>query len=224
MELFKNVLLLREIFNEVVTYLLTVNGPFVKFKLKDATQWTTVVWSFVWDMSAIIRETSSLWRLPQNIFRIDKTRVRQRRRNELLLTALTFVVSTVKAVERRDVAVVEQISEEGNAGNNGKRRGARLFKRFLSPWVSYYLGPNPLYPISNFRQCLRVTFTRIFILHAALFAKSPNVWTIRRGALNRPDIHFENKFMVCLRLFDTSRSLEDLDDYSKKEKETIRYF
>lgn len=135
------------IFDGVVTYLLTVNGPFVNLQLYDVSQQTTVVWSFVWRISANSRETSSFYRLLQNIFRMDmdfKTRLRRRTRNGLLLTAQTTVVSTVDTVARGTVLVGEQTVDDGNAGNNGKRHGTRVFNRVMSSWVLYYLGPNSL--------------------------------------------------------------------------------
>lgn len=64
------------------------------------------------------------------------------------------------------------------------------------PWIGFFMGPNPLYPLSMFRQIFRVPRTLFRRLLCILIEHSPSKWSMRTDGFGRKGKEAEVKVMV----------------------------
>lgn len=104
----------------------------------------------------------------------------------------------------------------------GKISGAKFICRYASNFYDMYLSAESEYPPECFRRRFKIPLTLFINFKKNFLYFYSEYWSTRMDGFGRMVLRSEVKLLDFLRLIGTRRSLDDMDDFAQREKETFR--
>lgn len=106
----------------------------------------------------------------------------------------------------------------------GESARCEIYCRVDSPWVSYYLGEAPLYPLDTYRNVLPVPRCVFHRMHREILRHLSHVWKRRVDRFHKQGIRSEVRVLTCIRMLGSGDSLRGMDDQGQIGREATRTY